>query len=280
MAAARVVKSKDLFPAVFSRHAAAYQQRLDGIMARGEARGRMRVIELAGAAPGMRILDLACGPGILSRPLAELVAPDGEIVGVDLAAGMIERARALQIANARFEVMDIESLAFDDSTFDAVVCGHGLQFAPDLGRALREARRVLRDGGRLAASMPVTTVSESVWSLLDSVVDRWLPPAPEVVDQQPTRAVVEDARALRQAVLDAGFTSARVEVVEEVVHWESAESLVAMFMGWWNWAVRLEGMDAGARQAFMDEATATLKREHPGTIETTGRNHVLLAMKA
>ncbi len=279
MAAARLVKSKDLFPGVFSRHAEAYQRRLDQIMARGEARGRTRVIELAGAAPGMRILDLACGPGVLSRPIAELVAPGGEVIGVDLAPGMIERARALRIPNARFEVMDIESLAFDDSTFDAAVCGHGLQFAPDLGRALREAQRVLKGGGRLVASVPVSPVVQSVWALLDSVVDRHLPPAPEVVDQQPTRRVAEDAHALRQAALDAGFTSADVEVVEEVVRWESAESLVAMFMGWWSWAVRLEAMEAADRQGFMDDATATLKREYPGTIETTGRNHVLLAQK-
>jgi len=279
MAAARLVKSKDLFPAVFSRHAEAYQRRLDQIMARGEARGRTRVIELAGAAPGMRILDLACGPGVLSRPIAELVAPGGEVIGVDLAPGMIEHARALRIPNARFEVMDIESLAFDDSTFDAAVCGHGLQFAPDLGRALREAQRVLKGGGRLVASVPVSPVVQSVWALLDSVVDRHLPPAPEVVDQQPTRRVAEDAHALRQAALDAGFTSADVEVVEEVVRWESAESLVAMFMGWWSWAVRLEAMEAADRQGFMDDATATLKREYPGTIETTGRNHVLLAQK-
>ncbi len=279
MATARLVKSKDLFPGVFSRHAEAYQRRLDQIMARGEARGRTRVIELAGAAPGMRILDLACGPGVLSRPIAELVAPGGEVIGVDLAPGMIERARALRIPNARFEVMDIESLAFDDSTFDAAVCGHGLQFAPDLGRALREAQRVLKGGGRLVASVPVSPVVQSVWALLDSVVDRHLPPAPEVVDQQPTRRVAEDAHALRQAALDAGFTSADVEVVEEVVRWESAESLVAMFMGWWSWAVRLEAMEAADRQGFMDDATATLKREYPGTIETTGRNHVLLAQK-
>jgi len=53
------VKSKELFPAMFSRNAAAYQQRLDGIMARKEARGRQRVIELLDLRPGMRVLDLA-----------------------------------------------------------------------------------------------------------------------------------------------------------------------------------------------------------------------------
>src|SRR5258707_11082878 len=101
------VKSKDFFPAVFSRHAEAYQRRLEDIMARGEARGRTRVIELARARPGMRILDLACGPGNLSRRLAARVAPGGEVVGVDLAPGIIYLALAADTPNARFEGMDI-----------------------------------------------------------------------------------------------------------------------------------------------------------------------------
>jgi len=98
MEEARGLKSKQLFPAIFSRHATAYQRRLDGIMARGEARGRQRVIELLDVKAGMRVLDLACGPGTLTRPLAGQVAPDGEVVGVDLAPGMIDLARAAGIA--------------------------------------------------------------------------------------------------------------------------------------------------------------------------------------
>ncbi len=269
------MKSKDFFPAVFSRHAEAYQRRLEDIMARGEARGRTRVIELARAEPGMRILDLACGPGNLSRRLAAQVVPGGELVGVDLAPGMIQLARSAGIPNARFEVMDIERLEFADGTFDAAVCGHGLQFVPDLGRALREARRVLKAGGGLAASVPISTVQEAAWNLLYTVLDRWLPPRTEVVDQKPTRETVADREALRQAALDAGFASAHVEVVEEVVIWESAEHLVSMFTGWWDCASRLETVDPSRREGFMEDALATLKREHPGTITTTGRNHVL-----
>ncbi len=273
------VKSKDFFPAVFSRHAEAYQRRLEDIMARGEARGRTRVIELAAARPGMRILDLACGPGNLSRRLAAYVSPGGEVIGVDLAPGMIELARTADIPNARFEVMDIEQLAFADATFDGAVCGHGLQFAPDLGLALREARRVLKTGGGLAASVPVSTVQEAAWNLLYTVLDRWLPPRTEVVDQKPTREAVGNRDALRQAALDAGFASANVEVIEEVVLWESAEHLVSMFTGWWDCASRLETVDPSRREGFMRDALATLKRDHPGTISTTGRNHVLDARK-
>jgi len=273
------VKSKDFFPAVFSRHAEAYQRRLEDIMARGEARGRTRVIELAAARPGMRILDLACGPGNLSRRLAAQVASGGEVIGVDLAPGMIALARAADIPNARFEVMDIEQLSFADATFDGAVCGHGLQFAPDLGLALREARRVLKAGGGLAASVPVSTVQEAAWNLLYTVLDRWLPARTEVVDQKPTRETVGNQEALRQAALDAGFASANVEVIEEVVLWDSAEHLVSRFTGWWDCASRLETVSPSRREGFMQDAIATLKRDHPGTISTTGRNHVLDARK-
>ena len=278
------MKSKDLFPAIFSRHALAYQRRLDAIMARGEALGRERVIELVDAQRGMRILDLACGPGNLSRRFAARVSPDGEVVGVDLAPGMVELARAAAIPNARFEVMDIEQLSFAEASFDAAACGHGLQFVPDLGRALREARRVLRAQGRFAASVPVSADTHSTgyrtsppFAVLDSVVDKWLPPAPRAIDQKPTRETVENPAAFRQAALDAGFATARVELIEETVHWESAEQFVGMLTSWWDCASRLEGMDAERRQEFMEEAIETLRREHPGPIETTGRNHVLFA---
>ncbi|MHB8611476.1 MAG: class I SAM-dependent methyltransferase [Candidatus Dormibacteraceae bacterium] len=271
------LKSKELFPAVFSRHALAYQQRLEQVMARGEARGRMRVLELVEARPGMRVIDLACGPGTLSRRLMQSVSPGGAIVGVDLAPGMIELARE-SIPGAHFEVMDIERLEFTDGSFDAAVCGHGLQFAPDLGAALREARRVLRPGGRLAASVPVEETNDSVWTVLDAVIDRWLAPAPQAADRTATSATVGDVDDFDQAALDAGFATALVEVIEEKVRWASAEQLVAMFTSWWCCASRLDEIDDRRRRGFTKEAVETLQRAYPSVIETTGRNHVLLAV--
>jgi ubiquinone/menaquinone biosynthesis C-methylase UbiE len=274
----RLVKSKDLFPAVFGRHALAYQQRIEQVMTRGEARGRLRALELVDARPGMRVLDLACGPGTLSRRLALQVSPGGEVVGIDLAPGMIEVARAAQIPNARFEVMDIERLTFADGSFDGAACGHGIQFAPDLAAALHETRRVLRPNARFAASVPVVANNESVWSLLEAVIDRWLPPAAQAVDQSSTRAAIADRARFGQAALDAGFARAEVEVIEEHVRWESAEQLVSMFTSWWSCASRLDGIDADRRRDFSEEAIETLERAHPGAIDTTGRNHVLFAV--
>jgi SAM-dependent methyltransferase len=263
---------------VFSRHAAAYQRRLEEIMSRGEARGRQRVIDLVEARPGMNVLDLACGPGTLSVRLAALVAPDGHVVGVDLAEGMIELARSARIRNARFETMDMEDLSFPDHTFDAATCGHGLQFAPNLGRALSEARRVLRGNAPLAASVPARGVDDTVWAALDEVIDRRLPPAPQPADERGTRDTVGDADAFRRAALDAGFARAEVEVVDERVRWPSAEHFVARFAGWWSCATRLDEIDPEERKAFTDEAVDAVRKQHPGPFETAARNHVLHAI--
>lgn len=272
------MKSKELFPALFSRHALAYERRLEEIMERGESRGRLRVIELVDAQPGMRVLDLACGPGTLSRRIARQVLPGGEVVGVDLAPGMVELARAAGTPNARFEVMDIEKLSFADESFDAAGCGHGLQFVPHLVGALGEARRVVRAGSRFAASVPVERMAASVWTFLEPVVDRWLGPAPKAVDQKSTREAIADEKKFAQAALDAGFATAGVEVIEETVRWASAEQLVSLFTSWWDCAARMEGVDSDRREKFTDEAMKTLKATHPGAIETTGRNHVLFAI--
>lgn len=271
------MKSKDLYPAIFSRHAEAYERRLESAMTRGEAKGRQRLIDLVEARPGMHILDLACGPGNLTRRLAALVAPDGSVVGVDLAPGMLERARAARTPNAKFEVMDIENLSFDDASFDAATCGHGLQFVPHLDRALGEARRVLRGGSRFVASVPAAGAG-SVMTLLDSVVDRWLPPAPEADDRDATRAAVLDPQRFGRAASDAGFTSVRVETVEETVQWESAEQLVAMCSSWWLCAARLEKVEGDRRESFVDDAIATIRRQHPGAFETTGLSNILFAI--
>lgn len=272
------MKAKDMYPAIFSRHAADYERRMEQIMARGEARGRQRAVDLIDVRPGMHVLDLACGPATLSRRLAALVAPEGDVVGVDLAAGMIDQARALGIANARFEVMDIEQLDFPEASFDAALCGHGIQFVPHLNRALAEAHRVLRPGSRFAASVPVTAPSQAISTLLDSVVDRWLPPAPRASDQADTKTTVSDAPAFTEAALAAGFSSARVEVVDETVRWESAEQLVSLFASWWDCAVRLDAADSARQKSFLDDALTSVMREHPGPVETTNRNHVLFAI--
>jgi hypothetical protein len=88
---------------------------------------------------------------------------------------------------------------------------------------------------------------------------------------------VRDGDALVAAALGAGFASARVESIDEEVVWASARQLVDKFMGWWDFAYRIEALDADRRQAFSDEAHAAVIKTHPGTITTHGRTLVLAA---
>lgn len=100
--------------------------------------------------PGMRVLDLGCGPGSITLGLADAVAP-GEVVGVDLQPSQVEQARALSdvrgVRNVRFEVANVYRLPFPDGSFDVAFGNAVLMHLREPARALAEVRRVLRAGG-------------------------------------------------------------------------------------------------------------------------------------
>src|SRR5262245_15766991 len=112
------------------------------------------LVDVAALQPAEHILDVACGTGFVARLAAERVGAKGRVVGVDLNPSMIEAARAASghetAVPIEWRTGDAGSLPFENGTFDAVLCQQGVQFFPDRGRALREMRRVLRLGGRLA----------------------------------------------------------------------------------------------------------------------------------
>ena len=103
--------------------------------------------------PGVRVLDVGCGPGSISAGLAEAVAPGGELYGIDIEPSQVElAARAAgkrKLGNAEFSVADVRELPFADGFFDLVHCSDVLTFIPDAVPALKEMRRVLKSGGVL-----------------------------------------------------------------------------------------------------------------------------------
>jgi len=125
--------------------------------------------------PGMRLLDLGCGPGSITIGLARYVAP-AETIGIDQAPPALEAARQLaadhNVGNVQFQQADVYELPFHDDSFD-VVHGHQiLQHLADPVAALIEARRVLRRGGYLA-------VRDADYQTMthyphDPMIDRWL----------------------------------------------------------------------------------------------------------
>jgi SAM-dependent methyltransferase len=125
--------------------------------------------------PGLSLLDIGCGPGTITADLAELVAPS-QVIGLDAADDVIAQATAYAaergVAHLRFEVGDLFHLPYPDGAFDVIHLHQVLQHLADPVAGLTELRRVLADGGVLAARD--SDYGAFSWAPADPVLDRWL----------------------------------------------------------------------------------------------------------
>jgi SAM-dependent methyltransferase len=117
------------------------------------------VADAAALSPGDRVLDVACGTGVVAREALRRVGSSGSVTGLDANAGMLAVAREHSAAITWREGF-AEALPFPASTFDAVTCQFGLMFFRDRATAIAEMRCMLRPGGRLAVA---------VWASLDAI---------------------------------------------------------------------------------------------------------------
>jgi ubiquinone/menaquinone biosynthesis C-methylase UbiE len=120
------------------------------------APAQVRLLEMAQLRENDRVIDVACGTGIVTLAAAALVGPRGHVLGTDISEGMIALAhtRAESApADVRFERMDAEDLQVSESSFDAALCALGLMYVPDPRKALGEMLRALRPGGRAVAAV-------------------------------------------------------------------------------------------------------------------------------
>ena len=114
------------------------------------------LVDAGGVAAGERVLDLACGTGVVARIAAQRAGPRGHVTGLDLNAGMIAVARSLPAPEgAPLEWLEGSALAIPlrEASVAVVLCQQGFQFFPDKPLAMREMRRVLEPEGRLALSV-------------------------------------------------------------------------------------------------------------------------------
>jgi SAM-dependent methyltransferase len=107
--------------------------------------------------PGERVLEAACGSGLVTRLIASAVGPGGEVLATDLSQNMVDLT-AKTCAGAgltwvRTARMDVDNLTVDAGRFDAAVCALGLMYVPDPGRAVRALGQAVRPGGRVAVTV-------------------------------------------------------------------------------------------------------------------------------
>lgn len=132
------------------------------------------LLSAVGAAPGRRILDLACGVGDTALEVAPVVGAEGFVAATDLAFDMVSKAhrRALgsRFHNLQCCALDMERLPFKGASFDGIVSRLGIMYAPHPAQALQEARRVLRPGGRAAYLVCGPRIDNPILRIVHDVV--------------------------------------------------------------------------------------------------------------
>jgi ubiquinone/menaquinone biosynthesis C-methylase UbiE len=214
------------------------------------------LVEAAHLAGGERVLDLACGTGVVTRIAAQRVGPQGRVTGVDLNTGMISVARSLPAPDGGpVEWLEGSALAIPlpDASVDVVLCQQGLQFFPDKALALREMRRVLDRRGRLALS---------VWSsagVYNSAVGKALA---RFVGEETAASFCASRRVpakeeLERLVVGAGFSDVDVRVGRMNIHLPSVDRFVLEHLAGSPVAGSIAALNHGARENI----GALVKRE-------------------
>jgi ubiquinone/menaquinone biosynthesis C-methylase UbiE len=189
-----------------------------------------RLLALAGLRPGERVLDVACGTGLVTFAAAAKVGPAGHVVGVDISDNMVELARARAdeqaLDHVRVARMDAEHLDLPDATFDAAVCALGLMYVPDVPKAVGEMTRVLVPGGRVVAAVWGQR-SRCGWADIFPIVD-----AHVKTEVCPLFFALGTADSLGTVFREAGLTNVVTERIDTRLHWASPEDAYgAAFIG-------------------------------------------------
>jgi ubiquinone/menaquinone biosynthesis C-methylase UbiE len=189
-----------------------------------------RLLELAALGPGDRVLDVACGTGLITFQAASVVGRHGVVVATDISERMVEhiRARAVArgLANITARRAHAEEAVFEAASFDAVLCGLGLMYSPEPRVALSEMFKVLRPGGRVVVAVWGAR-SKCGWAHVFPIVDRRVQS-----DVCPMFFQLGTGETLRMQIEGAGFADVQVDRLSTTLEYGSAEdALRAAFVG-------------------------------------------------
>ena len=167
------------------------------------------LIGTADLQPGQRVLDVACGTGVVTRRAAKRVGVSGAVAGLDINPGMLAVARSQTPPNVSIDWYEAsaESMPLPDEAFDVVLCQMGIQFVPDKLAALREMRRVLDTDGRAIVTVPGP--KPPMFEIMTDALARHL--SPKAASFADLVFSMHDASELAELMRGAGFREVDVE---------------------------------------------------------------------
>lgn len=183
-----------------------------------------RLVEAADLMTGERVLDIACGTGIVARTAVSRVGPGGRVVGVDVNPAMLEVAR--QVSNGTIEYVEsnAQTLPFTDAEFDVAFCQQALQFFTDRPAALREVHRVTTPRGRAIFAVWRGTEHHAATAMLDEVMLPHL--GAEVLQGSDAPFWLGDLGELRRLFSEAGFGNVHIRTSIGEVRFPSSRAML------------------------------------------------------
>jgi ubiquinone/menaquinone biosynthesis C-methylase UbiE len=207
---------------------------------------------------GQKVLDVATGPGEPALSLADIVGPDGRVLGVDPIPEMIAGARRaadrLGLNNATFEVASADQLPFPDSTFDAVISRFGIMFFPSPADGIREMLRVLTPGRKLALAVWCSADRNPFHYELSRIIDRYVE-SPAVDPDAPDAFRFADSGKLLTILSEVGVVAPAERVLQFKIEAPiSSEEF---------WTLRCEMSEAfrGKLASLSDQVRAEIRRQ-------------------
>lgn len=235
---AEITQYKERIAGLFSRAAPTYDQAGPQFF----SHFGKRLVQLAKIPIGCRVLDVATGRGAVLFPVADVIGPQGEVIGIDISEAMLKEARTdiekKGLKNALVCQMDAEQLQFSDASFDYVLCGLSVFIFPLPLLALSEMWRVLKPGGVLG--MSTFWRDDERWSWLGELFEKHLPPTTSVEsttdEEQPPAPDFRSHNGLKELMDSAGFTGVQVIGEEKDFVYATEES-------WWStiWSHGMRG---------------------------------------
>ena len=180
-----------------------------------------KLLEMANLQPGERLIDIACGTGLVSFPAAEKVRPTGFVLATDISDEMVkicaETAIEKKISNIQFKRMDAEELDVQDEQYNVALCALGLMYVPDPIKALKEMYRVIRPGGRAVAAVWGQR-DHCGWAEIFEIVDKRV--ATEVC---PMFFNLGNRDVLKRSFEMAGFSNVIFEKLNTILNYDTDE---------------------------------------------------------
>jgi ubiquinone/menaquinone biosynthesis C-methylase UbiE len=220
------------------------------------------LIELAHPKPDDRVIDIACGTGIVARIAAARVGRGGAVVGVDLNPGMLNVARSLKTtegaASVQWREASADRLPFPDGSFDIAYCQLGLQFFADRPAALREMRRVLSPGGALGLMVWCGIQESPGFEAFAEILERNVSPAAATIMRAPFG--LSDANELSRLVAAAGFRDITIQQRVGAVEFASVERFVLSYVAGSPLAAHVSQASDAARENLTADTKLALDK--------------------